>query len=195
MWVKFGSVITVFNFLLFHYIKYEILVEFSHHESILNTARSVLNVWVSLWPLGVIKSFIPNLGYLFHGLKSMKELTLYINEKSYVIKSYPCTLVEGTSFVQGLRIVARIFSPTLARKSNGFARILLTFFCPKMAIWKILYTYRRLQRCSPLAPTARTPIMSMQHCTLLRYIKLNNHNRFDYNLSIYSKKLLRSKVW
>ena len=30
--------------------------------------------------------------------------------------------------------VAQIFSPLLARKSSGYARILLVFFCPKMAI-------------------------------------------------------------
>ena len=35
----------------------------------------------------------------------------------------------------GLRSVARIFFPLLARKSNGFARILQDFFfCPNMAI-------------------------------------------------------------
>ena len=38
----------------------------------------------------------------------------------------------------GLRSVARICSPLLARKSSGFARILHDFFfCPNMAIWKI----------------------------------------------------------
>ena len=36
--------------------------------------------------------------------------------------------------VGGLRSVARIFSPLLARKSSGFARILPDFFCPNMAI-------------------------------------------------------------
>ena len=34
----------------------------------------------------------------------------------------------------GLRSVATIFSPLLARKSSGFARILQTCFGPKMAI-------------------------------------------------------------
>ena len=35
---------------------------------------------------------------------------------------------------RGLKSVARIFVKLLARKSSGFARILL-FFCPNMAIW------------------------------------------------------------
>ena len=41
--------------------------------------------------------------------------------------------------LQGLRSVARIFSPLLARISSGFARI-LHFFCPKIlnGYWKIL---------------------------------------------------------
>ena len=46
----------------------------------------------------------------------------------------------------GLRSVARIFFPLLARKSSGFARILHDFFCPKMAICKIP------GGCSPPSP-------------------------------------------
>ena len=51
---------------------------------------------------------------------------------------YQETGVRGQFRLGGLRSVARIFYPLLARKSSGFARILHDFFCPNMAIWKIL---------------------------------------------------------
>ena len=40
--------------------------------------------------------------------------------------------------LRGLKSLARIFFPLLARKSSGFARILPDLFYPKIAIWKIL---------------------------------------------------------
>ena len=39
-------------------------------------------------------------------------------------------------FVRGLRFLARIFSPAIAQKSSGFARILLSFFARKLSFEK-----------------------------------------------------------
>ena len=53
--------------------------------------------------------------------------------------------------------VARIFSPLLARKSSGFARMLHVFVCPKMAIWKIIGGLQP-QPPPPPTPPPCTPI-------------------------------------
>ena len=52
-----------------------------------------------------------------------------------------------------LRFLARTFSPMPARKSSGFAKILLGFLSQKIVTWKIL---GRLQ--SPPSPPHRTPM-------------------------------------
>ena len=79
----------------------------------------------------------PLIGFFRPGAASWHACN--INPTPHPLKKNPGTLVGvRDQFRLGvLRSVARIFSPLLARKSSGFARI-IHYFCPKMAIWKIL---------------------------------------------------------
>ena len=73
------------------------------------------------------------------------QVLLYIFNGNLDVNGNVHIILDGRMGVRdqfclgGLRSVARIFSPLLARKSSGFARILHDFFfCPNMAVWKIL---------------------------------------------------------
>ena len=57
----------------------------------------------------------------------------------------------------GLRSVARIFSPLLARKSSGFARILTDFFFAR--IW--LFSKFQGGGAPPPPPPPRTPMFTL----------------------------------
>ena len=94
----------------------------------------------------------------------------------------------GRVSFRGLKSLARIFFPLLARKSSGFARILLDFFLPENG-------YLNISRGAgaPLSPMGCTPMLAMHSCqkrlwfqttleayiqyTILGYHSQNNNNQ------------------
>ena len=65
--------------------------------------------------------------------------------------TWRCDPYTGRASVRGPRSLTRIFPPLLARKLSGSSRILLVFFCQKMAI-NLKYYWGWGWGCSPLAP-------------------------------------------
>ena len=91
--------------------------------------------------------------------------------------------------------LSRIFSPLLARKSSGFAQVLLAFFCLKIAIWKV----RGGGGCSPLALQPRTPMLNKDKCSYCAFYMFYQQNITSLTCSSSSweaeVKQPRSRWW
>ena len=84
----------------------------------------------------------------------------YLSFKLVLIKINTCTHmgVRDQFRLGGLRSVARIFSPLLARKSSGFAWILHDFFLPEYGDFYINSRGAAAPPAPPPPPPPRTPM-------------------------------------